>query len=221
MRHGRAEDERDDDGERKDRLDEDDRCQGQRGSLTGVAEHVGKEAEEPSRAADQPGHEPDAEGVLVGDLLRFGELEHVARARTRTPSRGPGRLRNTTSGDTGRQYGGLCGGLSIRRSASITATARRRPRRLDRYSFVQISPGLGRWRAPEPRVAQFLDLESRLAHHPVDRAIEVASGREPLLETVQAVLPTPRSPAPGTGRARGNGTGRPVATHGAARTGLA
>ena len=98
---------------------------GQRGSLAGVAEHVGKEAEEPSRAADQPGHEPDTEGVLVGDLLRYGELERVLTAYKNAVNRAK-TIANATSGDTGRQYGGLCGGLSIRRSASMTATARRR-----------------------------------------------------------------------------------------------
>jgi len=34
-----------------------------------------------------------------------------------------------------------------------------------------------------------VDLEPRLAHQPVDRSIEVAPGCEPLLETVQTVLP--------------------------------
>ena len=79
MRHRRPEDERDDDGERQDRLDEDDGRQGKRGSLADVSEHVAEEAEQPPWSADQPDHEADTQRVLVGDLLRFGQLEHVAQ----------------------------------------------------------------------------------------------------------------------------------------------
>ena len=79
VRHRRAEDQRDDDGERKDRLDEDDGRQCQCAGLGDIAEHVAQETEEPPWAADQPGHETDAQGVLVGNLLRFGQLEHVAQ----------------------------------------------------------------------------------------------------------------------------------------------
>src|SRR5215208_5951994 len=66
------------------------------------------------------------------------------------------------------------------------------PRRLDRRSLVQVAPGLRRPWSLEPVVAQVLDLEVGIAHEPIDRTIEVAPGRKPLLETVEAVLPARR-----------------------------
>ena len=180
MRHRRAEDQGDDDGERKDRLDEHDGRQRQGGGLAGVAEHVGEEAEEPSGPADQPGHETDAQRVLVGNLLRFGQLEHVAERVQE------GRQESQDDCERDFQRHGATVWGPVRGAVEVS------PRRLDRRSFVQVTPRLRRWRPQEPGVAQLLDLEPRLAHQPVDGSIEVAPGCEPLLKTVQTVLPARR-----------------------------
>src|SRR2546421_3084905 len=71
----------------------------------------------------------------------------VKRART---------IANATSSDTGRQYGGLSGGLSIR-NRRHDGNGEASIHRLDRCSFVQVAPRLRRWRPKEPGVAQLLD----------------------------------------------------------------